>query len=774
MKKIDKKTRNIIIIAASVVLLVVLVVVGYYVLAKLYGWGDVNQHDATAYSEDRELLTYREPFVADYIWIKDNGTAVWAAFSKDIYLDADVDTAILDISCDTYYWLWVNGREIVWEGCLKRGVTPDNGFYDSVEIKDTFKAGKNTVSILVRHLGDDGFSHKDSGQGGLVVEGTIGDAQLLTDGTWKAKKYAYEYRFIDYFKNYNYRLSERGSRINGREYTEFWQDADTDDWDNVVVLDKAYSEKTFGKCYLNPLPQKAVSDVIWLDLGEYDFSSRGRKTLTLELEVNSQFCPCFELEADRAGRKITYYTENALLNYRNVYITKRGENNFVDFAWINGEKLYVTVDKGVSIKRIGYRVTGYNATRVRDFDSSDAELNALWRKAANTLLVTMRDSYMDCPDRERAEWIGDAVIESEMSFYALSPESQALFRKAIVTTYGWVHADGVIQTVVPDGVQAYELPLQNLAFLVGCVNYVDYSGDTSVVPMILSMAEGYLPLWHMKDGLVAHRSGSWDWGDWGNKIDMAPLENAWYYYAASRLLTLADPESDFAAFCKGRMDSIAEHYSVYYKSCGIAGGKNADDRANAIAVLAGLYRESDRDVIIDTLFSVRNSSPYMEKYVEQALCELGRTDLALTRAKEVYANMIADECTTLWEFWNKNSGTTNHAWAGGTLVILSRYLGGVYPTDRGFATFAVKPDLSVIDEFSVELNPTEGVYISVVAERISDTGRRLTVTCSSEGGTLMIEGKDCIFNGSPVASESSDSCELPLQKGINVLVFDVE
>ncbi|MBQ3754853.1 MAG: hypothetical protein II867_01675, partial [Clostridia bacterium] len=78
------------------------------------------------------------------------------------------------------------------------------------------------------------------------------------------------------------------------------------------------------------------------------------------------------------------------------------------------------------------------------------------------------------------------MIESEMSVYCLSPEGAALFRKAIITTYGWVHQDGVM---------AYELPHQNLAFLVGCVNYVEYTGDRSVVPMVLSMAEGYLPLW---------------------------------------------------------------------------------------------------------------------------------------------------------------------------------------------------------------------------------------------------------------------------------------
>ena len=766
----SKKAIKIVVICVAAV--VALAIVGGSVyLAFLYGVGVCNKHDKTSYAEDRSLLTFREPFTADYIWIKENGVAVWAAFSKDIELSKDELDATFDISCDTYYWLWINGEEIVWEGCLKRGVTPEDGFYDRIEIKNKFKAGKNNVSVLVRHLGDDGFSHKDSGRGGLVIEGNIGEEKFVTDGTWKAKKFAYDYSALDFLKNLNFRLSEKGSTVNGEEYTEFWKENANGSWDNAVVIDGETSRKTFGNSYLNPLPQKKTGDIVYFDLNGVNTDVSKKATLTFDLGVNTQFCPYFEFEADKKGRKVTYYTENKKLNYKNVYKSKKGENEFLDFAWINGEKLTVVLEKGIKIKKIGYRPTGYNAERTATFSSSDAELNALWQKAANTLLVTMRDSYMDCPDRERAEWIGDAVIESEMSFYALSPESAALFRKAIVTSYGWRHADGVIQTVVPDGVNAYELPMQNLAFLVGCVNYVEYSGDESVIPMILAMAENYLPLWKTKDGLIVHRKGSWDWGDWGKNVDVAPLENAWYYLALSRLSTLTDENSDFAGFCKERMQNISSNYSIYYTSRGIASGKKTDDRANAVAVLAGLYREEDKETIINALFEVRNSSPYMEKYVEEALCVLGRTDLAVRRAKEVYADMIADDCTTLWEFWNKSAGTTNHAWAGGSLITLSRYVGGVYPTERGFASFVVKPDTSVLKNFSMSVNPVQNVEITVEAEQVG-LKEKLTVTCSSSGGKLVATGKNFIFNGVSVSFDEARTEEFDLVVGVNELIFE--
>ena len=42
----------------------------------------------------------------------------------------------------------------------------------------------------------------------------------------------------------------------------------------------------------------------------------------------------------------------------------------------------------------------------------------------------MRDSYMDCPDRERAQWWGDVVNALGEAFYALDTQrSYALARK---------------------------------------------------------------------------------------------------------------------------------------------------------------------------------------------------------------------------------------------------------------------------------------------------------------------------------------------------------
>lgn len=63
-----------------------------------------------------------------------------------------------------------------------------------------------------------------------------------------------------------------------------------------------------------------------------------------------------------------------------------------------------TLPAGVTIHGLKYRETAYNAAITGAFSSDEPFLDRLWEKARRTLLVTMRDTYMDCPDRERAQW----------------------------------------------------------------------------------------------------------------------------------------------------------------------------------------------------------------------------------------------------------------------------------------------------------------------------------------------------------------------------------
>ncbi len=124
-----------------------------------------------------------------------------------------------------------------------------------------------------------------------------------------------------------------------------------------------------------------------------------------------------------------------------------------------------------------------------------------------------------------------------------------------------------------------------------------------------------------------------------------------------------------------------------------------DDRANALAVVAGLASPDYYPAITDFLKHSMHASPYMEKYVLESLFLMDQPDAALDRMLLRYAAMIDCPITTLWENFARpgvnepGSGTYNHAWSGGPLTLLQQYVAGIEPTQPGFKSFSVKPKL---------------------------------------------------------------------------------
>ena len=83
--------------------------------------------------------------------------------------------------------------------------------------------------------------------------------------------------------------------------------------------------------------------------------------------------------------------------------------------------------------KAGYRQTGYDCDMVGTFHSDCELTNRLFEKAARTLYVCMRDNFMDCPDRERGQWIGDVSVQAPQALLLLSGQARLLLKKCIKT-----------------------------------------------------------------------------------------------------------------------------------------------------------------------------------------------------------------------------------------------------------------------------------------------------------------------------------------------------
>lgn len=92
-----------------------------------------------------------------------------------------------------------------------------------------------------------------------------------------------------------------------------------------------------------------------------------------------------------------------------------------------------------------------------------------------------------------------------------------------------------------------------------------------------------------------------------------------------------------------------------YRSPGYKG--ETDDRSQAMAVVSGLASKDKYPALTKVLKKEYHASPYMEKYVLEALFQMGEPAFALERMKQRYTRMLDyAEYTTLSRVGHRSRG----------------------------------------------------------------------------------------------------------------------
>lgn len=657
----------------------------------------------------------------------------WICFRKTIDIAGNPSNNALRIAADSKYWLYVNGKLEVFEGEVKRGPNHKDTYIDCLKLKNLHK-GKNTIAVLVWYFGKDGFSHRNSKMGGLYFDLAVGKTHYGSDNTWKTTLHPAYY--LPAGDVPNYRLPESNVGFDARKDIPTWYAEGFDDSSWAAAKEATPTEADWNGFVKREIPQ-------WRDYGVKTYPAQRREgnKVICTLPYNCQFTPVMKVRA-AAGKVIDVRTDDyhtpapaGPVNVHAEYITKDGEQEYENFGWMNGHEVIYTIPEGVEVLSLGYHETGYNCSFAGSFECDNEVLNSLWKKSQRTLYITMRDNYMDCPDRERGQWIGDVSNEMVEVFYSLSPSANLLTRKCAREFADWQRPDSVMYAPVPAGNWNQELPQQSMAFMgLGNWNYYMGTGDEATIKYVFPAAKRYMHKWKIQDdGLVEHRSGEWDFGDWGDNIDIHALCQEWYSvtlqnYAKQAALIGEMSEAKWANEAAEKLNSTFR--SKFWTGNGYrhsAYKQKTDDRAQALAVIAGIATKEQYPTIRQVIRHTQFASPYIERYVLQALCQMGYYQDALDRIQQRYKPMADSQLTTLWEFFNLG-GSYNHAWSGGPLIILSQYIAGIEPTKAGFKEFDVKPEMcnlkhvstvvpSVSGDIKLNINAASGYKVSITVPK---------------------------------------------------------
>lgn len=703
---------------------------------------------------------------AQWIWLAEDGPAnSWVAFRKHLRIVKVPERVIANISADSKYWMWINGELVVFEGSVARGPSPakpwkrkkemwndppetkpSNTWYEEVDLTRYLKPGENTIAVLAWYWGRETHkgTHIDSGKGGFIFQADFNGKKLISDKSWKVKADpAYALDSGDPDKN----IVQYNVKYDARKVMGDWTSTDFSDAGWKAAAEKGIPPAApwynLEKNYVPALVNHGLKNYENYPESKFPFISKG-ETISCELPFNKQITPYLEVECD-AGLEVKITTDNRLNKINSCYTTKKGRQSFESLSWMSGHKINYEIPAGVKVLGLKYRWMSVGNITAGSFSCNDPFYERLWWMGRNTLFVCARDNFMDCPDRERACWIGDVADQASYLFYCMDDAGRQLLKKAIRNTMAYSD-DGVYGALGP--LRIRELPTQSLQFVdQGVWQYYLNTGDEETLRYAYPFVRDYLNLWLMGvDGLPkrATRSmDSWKWSDWGEKgtVDDVVILDSLYYMALSSAKKMAVElgEKQDIAWYDERIQTLEKAFNrKYWKGSFYSSNPNKfqDDRANALAILSGLAgKDKYGSIVENVLIPNQFCSPHFEWMVEEAMCYAGQYEAALKRMKERYQLQVDRTwLSTLYEMLPQG-GSYNHAWNAPN-TILAKHMVGIAPTQPAWSEYQIMPNLAHLTAVK-QVVPTVKGDISV---EIARSEKQFALDLVSPAGTTALVG----------------------------------
>jgi hypothetical protein len=352
-----------------------------------------------------------------------------------------------------------------------------------------------------------------------------------------------------------------------------------------------------------------------------------------------------------------------------------------------------------TIRRLGLMRETYPFAERGRFESSDPALDALWNMGDRTLRVCAEDSYVDTPFRERALYAGDLLVQIAVTLATsgdlrLAQRSLRLLRD--------MYRDSFVPGAErhPDEIGLLEdyplLALEAYAWV------VDATGD-------LAFARELYPAYcHLLDAVLVRRGADGTVTNTTVFIEWVlpdsvrnGVENTAYHALLARAL------SSLAKVARrlGDSDRAARYDEAARAVAGVLEARFWDSEAGAFVdgTRAGAQSRSHTPIssawaslwgltskaqdgqlrafwqaeLGPTAPRSTRVSPYGGFFVLGALYRQGLAGLAEDYMRRYWAPMLADPEGTLWEHFDRRSGTSSHAWSAAPTYYLSTEVLGV-------------------------------------------------------------------------------------------------
>ncbi|MBN2308948.1 MAG: family 78 glycoside hydrolase catalytic domain, partial [Candidatus Hydrogenedentes bacterium] len=477
---------------------------------------------------------------------------VHTCFRKVIELPASPAKAVLAVTGDDYYKLYMNGAFVV-QG--PEPAYPSQHPYYLLDVTDALRAGQNCLAAHAYYQGllNRVWNSADNRSGFmLALDVTFPSgrtARYVTDATWRCRRLdAFpEDRTIGY-------QTQFAEDIRMDAIPAGWRSAGFDDsgWDAPLT---GRQDHVFVEQPTPPLQVRRAEPVLVKDKGDgrffYDFGTElvgctrirlhGPTGHTIEVRHGEELLGPDEVRFDM--RANCTYQEFPVLS---------GHDDLIEFYDYRAFR-YIEILNAPAEPEVWVDVRHhpFDAAASR-FDASDDVLARIWELCKNGVRYGAQGVFVDCPSREKGQYLGDTLIVSR-SHLTLTA-APTLSRKAIADFQASQRICPGIMAVAP-GSFMQEFTEYSLQWPMLLRNYLWATGDTEFATRMADAAFpaffAYFAEYESDAGLLVGGAGKPILVDWPKNLrDDYDLEcsrerenavvNAFYYAsyrAAADVLT---------------------------------------------------------------------------------------------------------------------------------------------------------------------------------------------------------------------------------------------
>ncbi len=610
-------------------------------------------------------------------------------------------SAVLSISADDYYKLYVNGVFVT------QGPAPGYPFhyyYNDIDVSAYLHQGENVIAVHTYYQGlcNRVWVSADLRHMMICALTCDGDTVLLSDTSWKCtehtgytgtRKFGYDTQFAEDFDS---RASAVGFAC---------PDYDDSAWESAVEKQNAdyrfFLQPTAQLDIYNTAPavlrRTANPDGTVTVDGDIGYECIGALTLRAKGLPGTRVTirSGEELDADGAVR----YNMRCNCNYEEFWTLSGGEDVLLpyDYKGMRYFRLILPAGCTLSDDDIRMQVRHYPYKEAIACPSKDKTLQSIWKLCADTLKYAVQEVYMDCPTREKGQYLGDGTVSS--AAHLLLTGDGSMMKKAL-----WEYArstfitDGIM-TVAPCAFMQ-EIADYSMQYPHQLLWYFRHTGDRETLEALAPICEAavaHFRAFDRGDGLL-DGVDTWNLIDWPENLrdnydfpatkPIGPgahnvLNAFWYGMVAdmNEIRTLLGGKTDKAYQDRIGASFAAEFYDPKQRL--FTDAKATDHTAshsNFLALYVGLDRYVGEDIRPDIVRLVKARGycmgVYMAYFMLAALKKAGYADdaMELLKSPDAWCNMLSEGATTLYEAWGKDQKWNTslcHPWAAAPILILA-------------------------------------------------------------------------------------------------------